>query len=90
MQHAAGTPGVAHLDLDDALARLTPREVSVLVAAARGLTARQSGSLLGISHRTVESHRRAAYRKLGVHSALGTVGLLAAAGLLQGSAQLGE
>ncbi|WP_375196373.1 response regulator transcription factor [Sphingobium sp.] len=45
---------------------LTPREREVLAAVVKGLTNRQIGELLGISHRTVEVHRARLMRKLGV------------------------
>lgn len=47
---------------------LTPREREVLAAVAKGLTNRQTGELLGISHRTVEVHRARLMRKLEVES----------------------
>jgi DNA-binding CsgD family transcriptional regulator len=62
--------------------RVTQRQLDVILAAARGLTARESAQLLGISYRTVESHRLAAYRRLGVHSALGAIPILLSAGML--------
>ena len=62
--------------------RLTARELDVLLATVRGNTARQVARLLGISHRTVETHLHATYRKLGVHSALAAVPLLVATNLL--------
>jgi len=47
---------------------LTPREREVMSAVANGLTNRQTGTLLGISHRTVEVHRARLMRKLEVDS----------------------
>jgi two-component system, NarL family, response regulator NreC len=46
---------------------LTEREREVLRHSARGLTARQVAAQLGISDRTVETHRRNLMRKLGCH-----------------------
>lgn len=50
---------------DDSSA-LTPSERAVVDAVVAGATARQAGLDLSISHRTVEAHLRAVYRKLGV------------------------
>ena len=51
------------------LAKLSPREREVLRAVARGDTNRATAERLGITERTVEKHRGAAMRKLGVRSA---------------------
>lgn len=50
------------------LARLTPRENEVLGLIARGFTTRQIAEGLGLSPRTVESHRAAIGAKLGTTS----------------------
>ena len=47
---------------------LTPRELDVLRHASRGLTNREIGSALDISHRTVQGHLASLYGKLGVSS----------------------
>lgn len=47
---------------------LTPREREVALLAARGFTAREIGSHLFISERTVETHLGNTYGKLGVRS----------------------
>ncbi|MDF0546378.1 helix-turn-helix transcriptional regulator [Sphingobium sp. H39-3-25] len=54
---------------------LSPREHEVVAAVAKGLTSRQTGELLGISHRTVEVHRARLMRKLDVHSVAQLVAL---------------
>jgi DNA-binding CsgD family transcriptional regulator len=54
---------------------LTPRQLQVLRLIADGLTSRQIATELGISERTVEVHRDAIYRRLGVHSALDAIRL---------------
>jgi DNA-binding CsgD family transcriptional regulator len=47
---------------------LTPRELEVLRLLVRGNTNRQIASLLGLSPRTVESHRANLMGKLGLES----------------------
>jgi DNA-binding NarL/FixJ family response regulator len=47
---------------------LTQRELDVLRLAARGMTNREIGHELGISHRTVQGHLASVYQKLGVNS----------------------
>ncbi|UNK78679.1 LuxR C-terminal-related transcriptional regulator [Sphingopyxis granuli] len=48
-----------------AIERLTAREREVVAGLVRGLTNKQIGAELGISHRTVEIHRARSMRKLG-------------------------
>jgi DNA-binding NarL/FixJ family response regulator len=55
----------------EVLAQLTARERQVLVGVARGQTNKQMAQELGISHRTVESHRESLMRKLGVYTVAG-------------------
>lgn len=59
------------------IASLTGRERDVVAGLLRGLTNKQIGRELGISHRTVEIHRARLMRKLGTPtlSALLTVAL---------------
>jgi DNA-binding NarL/FixJ family response regulator len=45
---------------------LTDRETEILRHVAKGLTARQIGERLSLSHRTVENHVQATFRKLQV------------------------
>jgi DNA-binding NarL/FixJ family response regulator len=47
---------------------LTDRETDVLRLVAKGLTARQIGTRLGVSHRTVETHVQSTLRKLQLHN----------------------
>lgn len=47
---------------------LTDRELAVLQAIARGHSNTSAAALLGISPKTVDSHRTSLMRKLGVHS----------------------
>jgi DNA-binding NarL/FixJ family response regulator len=75
------TPGLAGLVLgeyrrlagepegpDGAAPILTERETEVLRLVAKGLTARQIGERLVVSHRTVESHVQNTLRKLQLHN----------------------
>ncbi len=74
------TPGLAGLVLgeyrrlagtdrsDPAIPALTERETDVLRLVAKGLTARQIGERLGVSHRTVETHVQSTLRKLQLHN----------------------
>ncbi|HEX8967409.1 MAG TPA: response regulator transcription factor, partial [Chloroflexota bacterium] len=48
--------------------RLTPRELEVLGAAARGLGNKQIATELGMSARTVQTHLTSVFAKLGVGS----------------------
>lgn len=52
----------------DLISRLTQREVEVLEMVAKGLTTRQISDALGLSSRTVDSHRAAIAAKAGTAS----------------------
>ena len=52
----------------DQVEPLTPREIDVLRLVARGMTNREAGRELVISHRTVQGHLASIYGKLGVSS----------------------
>jgi DNA-binding NarL/FixJ family response regulator len=67
-----------------ALAQLTARERQVLVGVAQGHTNREIAQHLGISHRTVESHRESLMKKLGVRTVAGLTRLALEAGLVGG------
>jgi DNA-binding NarL/FixJ family response regulator len=47
---------------------LSPRELEVLKRVATGLSSKEIGTALGISPRTVETHRASLMRKLDLHS----------------------
>ena len=47
---------------------VTPREAEILSLVATGLSDRQAALVLGISTRTIQTHLRRCYVKLGVHS----------------------
>lgn len=75
---AVFTPGLAGLvlgeyrrmaarpDRDPTTPSLTERETEVLRFVAKGLTAKQIATRLSLSHRTVENHVQATFRKLQV------------------------
>jgi DNA-binding NarL/FixJ family response regulator len=75
---AVFTPGLAGLvlgeyrrmastpDAGSGMPSLTERETEVLRHVAKGLTARQIAERLSLSHRTVENHVQATFRKLQV------------------------
>lgn len=52
---------------------LTDREAQVLTVAAEGLTARQIGSRLGVTERTVTTHLGRIYRKLGANGRVSAI-----------------
>ena len=94
--HAGGVffsaPAARHLsaigprsDDDGLLARsesLTPRERDVLIEIARGQTSKEIAAILGVSVRTIESHRESLLRKLGVRGTAGLTRFAIGAGLL--------
>jgi DNA-binding NarL/FixJ family response regulator len=69
---------------EDRLAQLTGREREVLQQIVQGHTNKEAAASLGISHRTVETHRENILRKLGVRSVAELTRLALEAGLLRG------
>ena len=67
------TPPVprAEAAVPDAPPPLTAREQQVLVRVAAGSTSKQIAAALGVSPRTVETHRESIARKLGISSVAG-------------------
>ncbi|WAL68711.1 AAA family ATPase [Amycolatopsis cynarae] len=61
----------------DARAKLTPHELSIAQLAAEGLTNREIGQRLYLSHRTVGTHLHRIFPKLGVSSRADLAGMLA-------------
>lgn len=61
---------------------LTAREREVLSCVARGLTNKEAAGELGISIRTVETHRDNLMRKLGIHTVAGLTRYAMEAGLI--------
>jgi DNA-binding NarL/FixJ family response regulator len=66
-----------------ALMQLTARERQVLIGVAEGHTNREIAKQLGISPRTVESHRENLMKKLGVRTVAGLTRLALEAGLVR-------
>ena len=62
---------------------LTPREREIISLIAEDLTSRQIATLLRVSERTIHSHLRNAYKKLGVHGRIGAVEAARREGLLR-------
>jgi DNA-binding NarL/FixJ family response regulator len=58
----------AHRERAERVASLTAREMDVLRHVVAGRTNKETASELGISHRTVETHRENILKKLGVRS----------------------
>ena len=61
---------------------LTPRERDVLIEIARGHTNKEIAGTLGLSVRTIESHRESLLKKLGVRGTAGLTRFAIEAGLL--------
>ena len=64
------------------IAGLTGRERQVLVGVAGGRTNKEIAQELGISHRTVESHRESLMRKLDVYTVAGLTKIALEEGLI--------
>jgi len=81
-----GAPRRAGLPPDEEAMRivftLTERERQVLVLVADGKSTRQAARQLGISYKTVESHRSRILEKLGVHETASMVRYAIRAGLI--------
>jgi len=71
------------------IAQLSAREREVLVEIAKGATSKEIAGRLGISPRTVESHREALTRKLGIRGVAGLTRLAIDLGLISESAGAG-
>ncbi|MEO8200594.1 MAG: response regulator transcription factor [Gemmatimonadota bacterium] len=64
---------------------LTPREREVLTGIVNGDTNREIGATLGISTRTVETHRESVMRKLNIRSVAGLTRFAVSCGLIKTS-----
>ncbi|MEO8138064.1 MAG: response regulator transcription factor [Gemmatimonadota bacterium] len=76
-----GDPPAA--DAGARLARLTPREREVLGGIAAGETSRAIATRLGLSPRTVESHRESLARKLDIKTVAGLTRFAVEAGMVK-------
>jgi DNA-binding NarL/FixJ family response regulator len=68
---------------EDRLAQLTSREREVLRLIVEGRTNKKTAATLGISHRTVETHRENILKKLGVRSVAELTRLAIETGMLR-------
>jgi DNA-binding NarL/FixJ family response regulator len=66
------------------VAQLTGREREVLLGVVRGRTNKEIAGELGISHRTVETHRESLMRKLKIHTVADLTRFALGAGLIEG------
>jgi DNA-binding NarL/FixJ family response regulator len=74
-----GEYGSAHAGLE----LLTAREREVLLGIARGRTNKEIAAELGISHRTVETHRESLMRKLQIRTVAELTRLAIETGIIQ-------
>ncbi|GAB4372747.1 MAG: response regulator transcription factor [Acidobacteriota bacterium] len=68
--------------LDDPLAALTPRQREILQLVAEGASTKEIAARLGISVKTVETHRTQLMERLGIHDVPGLVRFAIRSGLV--------
>jgi DNA-binding NarL/FixJ family response regulator len=78
---SAAVRGDAHAS---GLDQLTGREREVLLGVVRGRTNKEIAATLGISHRTVETHRESLMRKLQIRTVAELTRFALSAGIVQG------
>jgi DNA-binding NarL/FixJ family response regulator len=61
------------LEVRQPLARLSPRQIQVLRLITDGMTSRDIAGALGLSEKTVETHRSAVAQRLGIRDVAGLV-----------------
>jgi DNA-binding NarL/FixJ family response regulator len=61
------------IDKSGALSELTDREIEIIKLIAEGMSNKEIGDKLFISHRTVDTHRTNLMNKLGLHNVAGIV-----------------
>jgi RNA polymerase sigma factor (sigma-70 family) len=71
-----------HKIANSALAQLTERELEIIRLIAEGLSNKEIGEKLFISHRTVDTHRTNLMSKIEVHNVAGIVKFAITNGLL--------
>jgi DNA-binding NarL/FixJ family response regulator len=76
------SPGISRQVLHGAHRRITPRQREVLRLVALGRTTREIAALLGLSPRTVDTHRAELMSRLGVRDAIGLLREAARLGLI--------
>ncbi len=79
---AAVRSGMDEQESRRAVEQLTGREREVLVGIAQGRTNKEIALDLGISHRTVETHRESLMRKLGIRTIAGLTRLALDEGII--------
>jgi DNA-binding NarL/FixJ family response regulator len=68
----------------DPLAALTPRQREILQLVAEGHTSKDIARSLGLSYRTVETHRNQLMKRLGINDLTGLVRFAVRVGLVAG------
>ncbi|HKA90005.1 MAG TPA: response regulator transcription factor [Haliangiales bacterium] len=88
--HMYLSPGIAHAVVEAFLSKndtpedpLTRRERQVLQLVAEGKTTKETAVILGISAKTVESHRTRLMQKLDIHETAGLVRYAIRSGVIQ-------
>jgi DNA-binding NarL/FixJ family response regulator len=68
----------------DPLAALTPRQREILQLVAEGHTSKDIAGRLGLSYRTVETHRNQLMKRLDIHDLTGLVRFAVKVGMVEG------
>jgi DNA-binding NarL/FixJ family response regulator len=76
------SPGVSRHVMHRRRQRITPRQREVLKLVAQGKTTREIAAMLGLSPRTVDTHRAELMERLGVRDAIGLLREAARLGLI--------
>jgi DNA-binding NarL/FixJ family response regulator len=76
------SPGISRQVLQRERRRITPRQREVLKLVAEGRTTREIAALLGLSPRTVDTHRAELMERIGVRDAIGLLREAARLGLI--------
>lgn len=76
------SPGISGHVLQNPNRRITPRQREVLRLVAQGKTTREIAALLGVSARTVDTHRAELMSRLGARDAIGLLREAARLGLI--------